>query len=220
MATNAGYGRKIRKFFYRNILLAISAFLLAAVAVLFIVISLKMETSPIYRYAMQFRGSAIETTGKELSPAVFDEDSYIFIETRNEGEGYVNRGDEDVVLMRFDLTSKSDTRLMGVNFKADERDFKNLQIYFDDQYVDEAPVYQGGAVFSDLWIKLGAGVKNEIVVKGVIASSAQSGDVVRISINDVEDISITGDLAKSHDVEFEFPLKGRTLRIIGDKIRF
>jgi len=156
----------------------------------------------------------------EPEPAAEEMDVRLEVETVSGGYAYL--GEEDVDFMSLILTSQESGKLhdlvLTVDGYARPTDVKSLQIYVDEQFIAEKPVFEGKAIFSSLNIELDAHFPREVKVKGAISDEALSGDRVVVGIMDDSSISVRNGMSKRLTVDSDFPALGSYVSVIGGKI--
>lgn len=166
-------------------------------------------------------GAAMERVIYEPKPDAEEKDA--MLETNGNNGGYAHQGEENVDFLKITITSRESGKLHDLVLTADgfarPTDVKSLQIYIDEKFIAEKPVFEGKAIFSGLNIDLDAHYPREIVVRGAISDEALSGDRVTIGVLAEGDVVIRNGLSRSLSVGGEFPAWGGFVSVIGGRIR-
>lgn len=165
-------------------------------------------------------GAAMERVIYEPKPAAEEKD--VKLEVGGKAGGYAYLGEENVDFLSLTFTSQESGRLhdlvLSVDGFARPTDIKSLQIYVDEKFIAEKPVFEGKAIFSGLNIDMDAHFPREIDVRGVISDEALSGDRVVVGIMDEGDIALRNGLSRSLSIDGEFPVWGSYVSVIGGRI--
>lgn len=204
----------------RVLFISLLAFLSAGVAVLFLVTALRLEHSPYYDFAMTLRGVAGSPVATDSSTSDVGGVRYMEVKSRNESEGYVYHGEKDALLMRIGFMPQNDVNLMKLVIKTGSTSVMNLQLFYGDHLVTVAAAHDGKVIFQDLWLKLEAGKDQEIIIKGEIGSDSRSGEIITVRVEKAEDIVLMGSFGEKFSAQAQFPIIGRHMAVIGDKIQF
>ncbi len=103
------------------------------------------------------------------------------------------------------------------------KDFKRngfvsyLQLYVDNQFIAEAPVFEGKAVFSNLHFSVNKEYELPFVIKGKISNNVVPGDIERIGFIGEKDLIITDVYSKLLNVCGDYPLYGNNISIVGNQ---
>ena len=133
-----------------------------------------------------------------------------------------HRGESDVDFLNFTLTLKKTGKLDKLEFSINEnvRQYAvtGLQLYIDDIYMYERPLFEGSAVFENLNFPLGADESVSVKVTGKISENAVSSDRIQIGISKPEDIVVRSTTSEKIPVYADFPFWGRYVSVIGSKL--
>ena len=189
----------------------------AVFALAFVLIKFTGWTQPRPTYdSGPLRGVAMEDV---LYRPQVTEDTDAFIELKQSGSGHAVRGQKDVNFLEFSLTPRINGKFSRVVFSLDgyarPYDVSGLQLYMDEKFLAEKPMFQGQSIFDGLNINLKAGERVDFKVTGIISEQAYPGDRVQIGIKDPSDITLRGSMGGSLSIGGPFPMWGRYVSVIG-----
>lgn len=145
------------------------------------------------------------------------------IELKQGGSGHAYGGQKDVNFLEFSLSPRTGAKLSRVVFSLDgyarPYDVSGLQLYMNEKFLAEKPMFQGQANFDNLNINLKAGERVDFKVTGTVSNQAYAGDRVQIGIQDPGDITLRGTMGGSLSIGGGFPIWGPHVSVIGEMLR-
>lgn len=229
MITKTKMARRIIKFrdpskphWGANALLVIAAFTSAVFvfALAFILIKFTGWTQPRPVYeGGPLRGVALEEV--LYKPQVTEETDAV-IKIHSGGSTHARRGEKDVTCLEFSVTSRTGGRLSELVFSLDgyarPYDVDGLQLYMDEKFMAEKPMFQGQSIFDGLNINFNAGETKEFRVTGRISEQAYPSDRIQVGILSADDIIMKGSLGKTQSTGGDFPMWGGYVSVVGDPL--
>lgn len=165
------------------------------------------------------RGVALEDVLYKPEPAAAAD---AFLEKESLKSLSAHRGESDVDFINFTLTLKKPGKLDKLEFSINEnvRQYAvtGLQLYINDVYMIERPLFEGNAVFENLNFTLDADESVFIKVTGKISENAVSSDRIQIGLLNPEDIVVRSTTSEKITVDANFPFWGRYVSVIGSKL--
>lgn len=143
----------------------------------------------------------------------------IFVETKKTKSGYAFRGQKDVKFLEFSITPKVTGKLSKIVFSlsgfSHPKDISGMQLYMDEKFLGERPLYLGEAIFDGLNIQLDAGNKTDFKLFGDVSDVASAGDRLQIGIFDIENVKFRGKMGENLLIGGNFPILGDYVSVIG-----
>lgn len=221
--------RRIIKFKFANkprgpgkVFIVIAA-ITTAVAI-FSAMFLVIKFSGIIQSGPEYIGGPLRGVAEEdvLYTPTENSESDILLENNLIRSGWAFKGQTDVTFMDFDLTTREGGQVQKMAFSlagyARPYDVSGVQLYMNEKFIGEKPLFEGRAVFDNMNLNLGGGSTYNFTVKGKVASVAVASDRILLGIASADDIFIRGNSARELAVGGEFPLWGRDVSVIGGKL--
>ncbi len=151
-----------------------------------------------------------------------NKESDIMISNNLKRSGSAFKGQTDVTFIDFDLTTREGGKVQKMAFSLDgyarPYDVSGVQLYMNEKFIGEKPLFEGRAVFDNMNLNLDGGSTYNFTVKGKVGSAAVASDRIQLGIAEADDILIRGNSARELSVGGEFPLWGRYVSVIGNKL--
>ncbi len=177
-----------------------------------------IQPRPVYDNG-PLRGVAMEEV--LYKPQVTEQTDAV-IKNLSAGTTHVRRGGKDVTCLEFSVTSRTGGRLSELVFSLDgyarSYDVDGLQLYMDEKFMAEKPMFQGQSIFDGLNITLNAGETKEFRVTGKISEQAYPSDRIQVGILSADDITMKGTLGKTQSTGGDFPMWGGYVSVVGDPL--
>jgi len=165
-----------------------------------------------------FRGVALEDVLYDPGEETMS-DADIIYEKRSSTSAY--KGQMDVSFLVFHIeaneSGKVNQMILTVSGPGDSSNVTALQLYLNDDFFTEKPVYQGQARFDNLNITVDARENTKFEFKGKVSNGATSSDRIRVGIAGGEDVVIRNAAAEVMSMGGNLPLWGRYVSVIGSR---
>jgi len=150
---------------------------------------------------------------------------------KNQGDVYIVtnevkssgvQGAKDVLLFDAAISSHQNGTLRNLVFHSDgfarPYDVASMQLYVNEKFVAEAPVFEGKAEFSSLQIEIEPGEQLFIKVRGNMSVDALAGDRLEIGFTSSSDVELKNDEGGILSIGGKFPIWGGYVSVIGKKL--
>jgi hypothetical protein len=202
---------------FGRLLVFVTAFSFAALAVFLIAMSLKIDWIIV----------SVFESGKSMQQIhnTTVSDSHAPVRAKNIllPPVYANKGDHNIEVMKLVLeTEEINSRLQQLNLNIvnyGNTSLKALQLYKEDVLLTEVTVMGKDVKFENLWTRMKDG-ENEFKITASVGHDAKGGDIIKVSINSRDDIMVLDDDNVSLGIQSDFPIFGRKVTLVGEKIRF
>jgi len=139
-----------------------------------------------------------------------------FIDVNNFNFVHASPNMTDVLLFSGKIETNSRVYVDFLNFSIDDNvnSIRYLQLYVDDVFISEVPVFNGKAFFENLKISIDKNKPFLFVIKGKISKFAKTGSILKINFALNTDIGLIDDYSNPIFVCGDFPLYGNNVSIV------